>query len=323
MCMKTYAVCMGLDLRHLRYFVAVAEEGGFTRAAARLHMTQPPLSVAIRQLETELGVLLLDRNSNRVELTLAGRDFYPRAKSLLQQWQLTFGERPPTGMREPEPLVVAFRPAVCHPLAHRTIKLIRERHPEYRVLPRHVPWTEQTACLKAGEADVSFVLEPADYSCLKSAAVASLSRVVCLPSAHELARRDCVSLDDLSGLPIIRPAGASPEASDFWGGEPYPARPAGKTCPTATCIDEAIDLVALEHAAALVPVSVTSVQRRQDVVFVPVADAPAARISLAWRQGPDSARVRIAVRCAQDAARDPAVRALFTGSGATGPSPPE
>lgn len=115
----------------------------------------------------------------------------------------------------------------------------------------------------------------------------------------------------------MRPAGASPELSDFRGGEVlHPVRGSGKEHPTATCIDEAIDLVALEHAAALVPVSVTSVQRRQDIVFVPVTDAPFVHLSLAWREGPDSARVRVAVGCAQDAARDPAVRALFATSGA-------
>lgn len=309
-------MCMEPELRHLRYFIAIAEEGGFTRAAARLHMTQPPLSVAIRQLETALGSQLLDRSGTRVELTAEGRDFYVRAQSLLQQWQLLVADTLQTGAREPEQLVVAFRTAICHPLAHRTIQLLRDRHPEYRVLPRHVPWTEQTSCLEAGEADVSFVLQPADCSRVVTAAVAVLPRVVCLPAAHELADRDSVSLDDLGGLPMIRPAGASPGSSEFWGGQARPGRRSAEDQPTATCIEEAIDLVSLEGAAVLLPVSVTAVQRRQDVVFVPVTHVPAARMSLAWRKGSDSARVRAAVRCAQDAARDPAVRAIFSAPGA-------
>nr|ATE50866.1 LysR family transcriptional regulator [Actinoplanes tsinanensis] len=312
---------MELDLRHLRYFVAVAEEGGFTRAAARLHMTQPPLSVAIRQLERELGLQLLDRTGNRVELTSVGRDFLTHARNLLQQWQVTVERMRQAGSQDVERLVVAFRPAVSRPLAHRTIELIREKHPEYQVVPRYVPWTEQTACLEAGDADVSFVLEPADYVGLERATVALLPRVVCLPSAHELASRDSVSIDDLSEVPIIRPTGGSPEWSDFWGGEVCPGKRTWKEPPTATRLDEAIDLVALENAAALVPVSVMAVQHRQDVVFIPVTDVPAARLSLAWREGSDSELVRLAVRCAQAAAQDPAVRTLFGEPRPTGTAP--
>ncbi|MBQ0984689.1 hypothetical protein KBZ10_09200 [Streptomyces sp. F63] len=73
-------------------------------------------------------------------------------------------------------------------MAHRTIELIRERHPECQVVPRYVPWTDQTGCLGVGDADVSFVLEPADYAGLEKVTVALLPRVVCLPSAHDLAR---------------------------------------------------------------------------------------------------------------------------------------
>ncbi|GII87793.1 LysR family transcriptional regulator [Sphaerisporangium siamense] len=298
---------MELGLRHLRYFVAVAEEGGFTRAASRLHLTQPPLSVAIRQLERGLGLQLLDRTGNRVELTSAGRDFLAHAKSLLRHWQVAVDSARQAGGQEIERLVVAFRPAVCHPLAHRTIERIREEHSEYQVVPRHVQWTDQTACLRGGDADVSFVLDPADYAGLDSATVAMLPRVVCLRSTHRLAGRDSVLIDDLNEVPIIRPAGGSPESSDFWGGV-RPGNPVWKEHPTATRIDEAIDLVALENAAVLVPATVMTVQHRQDIVFIPVADVPAARLSLAWREGSDSELVRLAVRCAQAVAQDPAVQ---------------
>jgi DNA-binding transcriptional LysR family regulator len=312
---------MELGLRHLRYFVAVAEAGGFTRAAARLHMTQPPLSVAIRQLEEELGLRLLDRIGNRVELTAVGRDCLVYAKGLLQEWQFTIERMRQTGEREIERLVVAFRPAVCYPVAHRAIELIRERLPGHRILPRHVPWTDQTACLRAGDADVSFVLDPADYTGLKSTTIAMLPRVACLPSSHELAGRESLSIGDLSEVPIIRPVGASPESSGFWGGEADPGDRAGNEYPTAARIDEAIDLVTLENAAALVPASVIAVQHRDDVVFIPVTDIPAARLSLAWREDCDCELVPIAVRCAQVAAQDPAVRALFAGPGPTAASP--
>ncbi len=295
---------MGLDLRHLRYFVAVAEERSFTRAAARLHMTQPPLSTAVRQLEKELRVKLLDRTGNQVGLTAAGRHFLPRAKDLLERWTLTVSEMRHLAAEPSERLVVAFRPAACHPLAHRTIELMRESRPECQVLPRHVPWTDQTACLTAGDADVSFVLEPADLSGLDSALVTFLPRMACLRASHGLAGRASLSIEDLSAVEIIQPG---------VGGDPRRNPPSGRL--TAAHIDEAIDLAVLENAAVLVPASVSVVQQRRDVVFVPVTDVPPARLSLAWRKDAYSDLVGLAVRSAKKAARLPAVRALFDRAG--------
>src|SRR5947199_1539666 len=148
-----------MDLRSLRYFVAVAEERHFGRAAARLHMTQPPLSRAIKQLETDLGALLLHRSPAGVTLTAAGTALYDEARTLLEQAEhararVTAASGKATftigiltgGAEEAGPSLAAFR----------------QRHPEVRIRIRETDLADPTAGLRAGLVDVVLTRTPFD-----------------------------------------------------------------------------------------------------------------------------------------------------------------
>src|SRR3982074_1713791 len=144
---------MNVDLHQLRIFVAVARLGNFTRAAERLHLSQPSLSLHIRQLEQDLGVRLFDRSTRSVVLTQAGDDLLPTAERLLDDFQsavASVGDLPPPGRGR---VARALLPSVAAELLPRAIALLRIRHPDITVAVRddmaeHIP-----ARVRNGEVD--------------------------------------------------------------------------------------------------------------------------------------------------------------------------
>jgi DNA-binding transcriptional LysR family regulator len=152
-----------LELRHLRYFVAVAEEGGFTRAAARLHIAQPPLSQQVRALEEDLGMRLLERLPRGVRLTPAGAAFLSEARAILAAVQGAESrvKRVAAGVEGTLAIGLASS-AATHPLVPRLLAEYRERYP--RVDLRFVEGNAASLseALLAGEAHVAFVRAPVD-----------------------------------------------------------------------------------------------------------------------------------------------------------------
>jgi DNA-binding transcriptional LysR family regulator len=178
-----------MDLRSLRYFVAVAEERHFGRAAARLHMTQPPLSRAIRQLETDLGAVLLHRSAAGVTLTAAGTALYNEARTLLERADhartlvaaaagtvtFTIGVLADSAEEPGTSLGAAFR----------------ERNPGVHVRIRETDLADPTAGLRAGLADAALTRTPFDRTGLSiPCCVPILSASCCEPMTHSpLARQ--------------------------------------------------------------------------------------------------------------------------------------
>lgn len=192
-----------MELRHLRYFVAVAEELSFTRAAARLHTSQPSLSQQIRQLEAEVGVPLLERSRHHVALTNAGRVFLRETRDILgrlahasrlatqaaegRAGDLSVGTFPAADVR----ILPALRPQIATNLPHLRLVL----HSKYAVEP--------TAGLRAGALDVAFMRGPADETDLDTIELLREQIVVVLPAHHELARRKKIPVQLLDDLPCI------------------------------------------------------------------------------------------------------------------------
>jgi LysR family hca operon transcriptional activator len=192
-----------VELRHLRYFVAVAEELSFTRAAARLHTAQPSLSQQIRQLEKELGVKLLDRSRHHVAVTNAGRVFLQQAKDILGRVDHAgrLARQAADGLAGE--LSVGTFPSADVRILPQLRPLIAERMPDLRLLLHSRYAIEPLAGLEAGTLDVAFMRYPDDPSGLEIIELLREEIVIVLPSHHALARRKKIPVESLDDLPCI------------------------------------------------------------------------------------------------------------------------
>jgi DNA-binding transcriptional LysR family regulator len=186
-----------MELRHLRYFVAVAEELNFTHAAARLRVAQPALSTQMKDLEDELQTPLFDRGRTGVQLTRAGRVFYQRARSILAQASEAANEARTAGGTMTGSLVVGFPSGIHLDYLAPVIKAFRRSHPQVQFDYFHGLTGEQLKALRDGRIDVAFVYLPAQLDGLEHRVIWRLPFKVVLPQRHPLARRPALELADL------------------------------------------------------------------------------------------------------------------------------
>ena len=271
----------GMDSRELRYFVAVAEELNFGRAATRLGMAQPPLSRAIQQLERRMGVALLERTSRQVSLTQAGEVLLHEGRRALTA--LTAAER--RARRAGTRLVLAMKPDSDGGLVEKILA-------EYAASPAPVDVEvqicgigQQARLLREGEADAALLRFPHDDT--EGFAYEELlteREVVVLPRTHRLADRRSLTLADLHGEQFPQWPSSPPN------GGPLVRDPA-----------QLMQLIALGRTIALLPASVRH-HLRADLVTVPVTDAPTSTLAIAWqedsRSKPLAALIQAAVTCA-------------------------
>jgi len=187
-----------VELRHLRYFVEVAELRHFGRAAASLHMAQPPLSQQVRQLEAELGVELLHRTTRRVDLTDAGAAFLQRAREILAAVDAASAEAQRIGAGLEGRLVVGCVGSATYSLLPSLARTLREELPAVDFSFRGemlVP--DQAAALLAGEIDLALLRPPVDNPGLMLTPLRRERLIVALPDSHRLARRKRLRVADL------------------------------------------------------------------------------------------------------------------------------
>jgi DNA-binding transcriptional LysR family regulator len=188
-----------VELRHLRYFVAVAELRHFGRAAARLHMAQPPLSQQVRQLEAELGVELLRRTTRRVDLTDAGTAFLQRAREVLAAVDAASAEAQRISAGLEGRLAVGCVGSATYSLLPSLARTLREELPSVDFSFRGemlVP--DQVAALLAGEIDLALLRPPADHPGLTLTPLRTERLIVALPEGHRLAGRKRLRVEDLA-----------------------------------------------------------------------------------------------------------------------------
>lgn len=145
-----------IELRHLRYFVALAEELSFGKAAARCHVSQPPFSVAIQQLEAALGLQLVLRNSRSVELSEVGREFYRRALVLVSQAAQSIDDIRAYDSRIRSRLNVGFHASMIYRGLGNLVSAFRQAHPDVRVSLHEMSSMDQLAAIQRGDIDVGF-----------------------------------------------------------------------------------------------------------------------------------------------------------------------
>ena len=280
---------MGLELRHLRYFVAVAEELHFGRAARRLHMAQPPLSQQIRQLEGLVGAALLRRTSRRVELTPAGAAFLEGARRTLSAAEGALETARRVGRGELASVRVGFTDSAALSIFPAAVRRHRRAFPEVRLDMVEGPTRAHVQAVEDAHLDLAVVRGPiAPSPGVAAEAVFREPLVVALHASHPLAARRRIALEALRGEPMVLfPRHLPPEFHDW----------ITRLCMEKGFVPEAahngaeyqtiLSLVAADVGVSLVPASVRSIAP-PDVRFRPLADcAETAEIAVVYR--PDRA----------------------------------
>lgn len=192
-----------MELHDLHYFVAIAEELHFHRAAERLHITQPALSRQIRALETELGVLLLQRTQRQVQLTVAGEIFLAEARAILQRTEQAVQLTQRAARGEIGQLKIGFVAPALRGILPAIIRVFRDRYPDVQLLLSEQRTQEQVEAFHAHQIDVGVLYPPVGESLLNVVPIATENWVVALPKHHPLASQQHLSLHDLAQAAFI------------------------------------------------------------------------------------------------------------------------
>ncbi len=191
-----------MEFRHLRYFLALAEELHFGRAAQRLSITQPPLSLNIQQLEASVGAQLFTRNSRGVQLTAAGVAFVPAARALIEQASQAAREAREVAQGLVGSLQIGFAGTVLYRGLPQMLKGFAAEYPKLRLTLRELSSSDQLIDLLHERLDVGFVHTTRVPSGFSQILVSRQAFVACLPMGHALARRKRVALTSLQGEPF-------------------------------------------------------------------------------------------------------------------------
>jgi DNA-binding transcriptional LysR family regulator len=188
-----------VELRHLRYFVAVAENLHFGRAANRLHTSQSSLSQQVRNLETELNVDLLRRVKRRVELTPAGNRFLREARGILAAAERAAGLARETAREESKQFVIGISPETDWQVLGKALKIFGENAAAAEVLFQNLTPQAQVEALHGGRIDIGFVGLPIEAEGLASEKTGRERLVAAIPEGHPMARNERIRLRELSG----------------------------------------------------------------------------------------------------------------------------
>lgn len=192
-----------MELRHLRYFVALAEELHFGRAALRLAITQPPLSFAIQSLERELGIQLFERDNKRVRMTEAGAAYYVEAQAILDRIERANDTARSVASGNLGRLDIGFTGSMAYRHVPGIVSSFIERHPGIEVTLREQSSMEQIEGLRHGQLNAGFINTPYVPEGLAGLALPEDAFVCCLPETHPLAHRKKIALKELVGSPFI------------------------------------------------------------------------------------------------------------------------
>lgn len=266
---------MDFDLRKLRYFVAVAEELHFGRAAARLHIAQPALSRQIRALEDELKTPLFVRDRRTTVLTAAGEQLLTDARDLLAAAEAAHRRAKAAAEATPA-LTIGFMPGI---VVTPAVRVLAGHRPDVSVRLVRTSWHDQVAVLHDGRVDVSIVRLPIDQRGLTVRPLFEEPRVVMVPTGHRLAGKESVSVTELADEHLLQDPDAVPEWRDIALEMRERDRP---DVPQIHSVEEKLELVAAGAGISVIPQSTATFYTRPDVIGVPVEDIGPNRVFLAW-----------------------------------------
>jgi DNA-binding transcriptional LysR family regulator len=307
-----------MELRHLRYFIAVADDLHFRRAAARLHVAQPWLSHQIRQLEEELGVALLERTKRHVQLTEAGLHFLQEVKQGVAQLEGAVQTAKRAARGEVGELRLGIVSSITSEIFPTILRVFRERYPDVELTLLELSTHAQLEELQQDRIKIGFVRLPIEAEGLNVELIVKERLVAALPEAHRLTDSAQVPMAELAREPLILfPRAAAPGLHDLIVGACRQAGFEPNIVHEATHLDTVIGLVAGQLGVGLMPASVQSLQRK-GVVYRPVQKpAPCQKTAMVWRQDRPSvlldAFLGVVREVVQKADRDASLPSSFTG----------
>jgi DNA-binding transcriptional LysR family regulator len=293
------------EVRQLQYFVTVAEELNFTRAAERLHVVQQSLSTGIAQLEAAMGIRLFERTTRSVNLTSAGAAWLPYARDALGSMNraadvaadLASGRRGRLRVGLASTGALSFMPPL--------LRTFRERHPLADLDAKHFDFQDPSGGLRDRETDVAIARPPFLDDGLTLVVLGQEPRYAVLASDHPLADRNAIEFADLWAEPWMD-VETDPLWCDFWQVKERRARPPtiGAVCRT---LDDLFEAARAGTATGLVPESIARTQSWPNLVFVAVRDIAPSSVAVAWHTDDASLLVANFVELAKEVASLPAL----------------
>ena len=288
-----------LDLRLVRYFVAVAQHRHFSRAAAELRIAQPSLSRQVRSLEQQLGARLLDRTPHGTQLTEAGEVFLPRAKALLRSAAQAAAAT--KAAAQPSRITIGYTSGL---IITPAVRELRNQHPDAEVHALHLPWNEPREALLDHRADAVVTRLPLRTEGLHVTILYDDPRVLLVPRSHRLAGKQSVTLADIADEPIPRLPDAAWNA--YWRIDPRPDGTPAPDGPLVNAVEDKIELIAAGQAVAIVSAGLRADSMHPDLTTIALDDVDPAHVVLATRAGDRSRLVAAFRRCAQERLTGPA-----------------
>ncbi len=281
---------MDLDLRKIRYFMAVAEHLNFGRAAQSLHIAQPVLSRQIRALEDELKVQLFTRDKRGTTLTAAGKQLLADAAPLLTSAE-ALRRRVGRAARGSNTFIVAFMPGL---IVTPAVRAFTRTHSDLAVEVLRTSWDDQTEVLRDGRADIGYVRLPVDRTRLSIVPLFTEPRGAVLPADHRLADKPEIHFADLAEDILIQPPDIVPEWRTLFGD-------ARIRVPSGTLtVEEKLEHIAAGEGIIVLPQSAATYYRRPDIVYVPITDVAPNQVALAWDATRRSTLIRDFARAASE-----------------------
>ncbi len=299
---------MDAHLRDLRYFAAVAEELNFTRAAERLHLSQPALSKQIRGLEAALRAQLFRRDRRQVELTAAGSALLTVARGLLRDWDDGVAVVRDAAAADARVLRVGTLTSIGRALYPAITDQFAKRQPGWQVELRTHGWGDPTAGLQDRTADAAFVWLPIDATEIETAVLATEPRFVAISARHPLADRPTIEFAEIASEPVAALPASAGSQRDFWLAVDARAGQPPRIAAEISSADEKFEIVSSGAAITLLAEGNAGIYSRDGIVCIPVSGLEPARLAIAWRRGDRRPPVRDFVRACRDAADEQEVQ---------------
>lgn len=271
-----------VDLKQLRYFCTLADTLHFGRAAARLNLSQPPLSRQVASLEKELGVALFMRSSRSVTLTAAGKQFQRDAKAILALCDQAAKNAVAAGRGQHGSLSVGFTSCAAYSVVPGFVRAYASAYPEVQFRIRELLPDDLTGNLQDGTIDAAIMFPPEHHQGLNTRAVYTEPLCAVLPATHPLAHARSINIADLADDPfVIAPRRAAPSLYDTIMGHCQEGGFEPRVWLETSLQQTILNLVAERVGVALVPQSMNKAQLK-GLRFKPLVNAPSVRLIIAW-----------------------------------------